>query len=278
MRAHFWQNTQRTMGRWQQGVSRDVAARLVAEPGLEIARWADALRPARRHLVEPLAALLVEEGHDAAVRRTITGLYNDYAEGLPGAYEVLEKEAGLKDAPATHADELRARQKRQVNAAVALAAVGRWQYVKPLLRHTSEPTIRSYVIDRLGPGGVDALGQLETLFRRSDGDVSVRRGALLALGEFDEDQLPNPERERLSIRLEKLYREDSDPGMHAIADWLLRQWGYRQHLAKTGRSLAIARPLGAPGWFENTPGQTMVIVPPGQFQLRRQSEETVGWS
>jgi serine/threonine protein kinase/formylglycine-generating enzyme required for sulfatase activity len=250
-------------GRWQ-GVSRDVAARLVAEPALEIGRWAQALRPARRHLLEPLAALLVEEGHDAAVRRTITGLYGDYAEGLPAAYEVLEKEAGLKDAPVTHADELRARQKRQVNAAVALAAVGRGQYVKPLLRHTSDPTIRSYVIDRLGPGGVDAQA-LETLFE-SDGDVSVRRGALLALGEFDEDQLPNPERERLSIRLEKLYREDPDPGMHAIADWLLRQWGYRQHVAKTGRSLAIARPLGAPGWFENAQGQTMVIVPPGQFQ------------
>ena len=41
----------------------DVAARLVAEHGLVIARWAEALRPVRRHLLAPLAALLVEDGH-----------------------------------------------------------------------------------------------------------------------------------------------------------------------------------------------------------------------
>ena len=69
--------------RWQE-VSRDVAARLVAENGLAIARWAEALRPVRRHLLPPLAALLVEDGLDAAVRRTITGLYRRLRRGSAG--------------------------------------------------------------------------------------------------------------------------------------------------------------------------------------------------
>jgi hypothetical protein len=39
---------------------------------------------------------------------------------------------------------------RQANAAVALAAVGRWEKVWPSLRHTEDPTLRSHLIDRLG--------------------------------------------------------------------------------------------------------------------------------
>jgi eukaryotic-like serine/threonine-protein kinase len=44
--------------RWQ-GVRPDVAARLVAEPGLVIARWAEAFRPVRPTVLSPLAEILV---------------------------------------------------------------------------------------------------------------------------------------------------------------------------------------------------------------------------
>ena len=71
--------------RWRV-VGRDVAARLVAENGLVIAGWAEALRPVRQHLLPPLAACLVENNLDAARRRTITHLYGDYAKGLPDPF------------------------------------------------------------------------------------------------------------------------------------------------------------------------------------------------
>ena len=58
-----------------------------------IAGWAEALRPVRRHLLPHLAELLVADGQDAAGRRTITGLYGDYADGLPDAFATLETEA-----------------------------------------------------------------------------------------------------------------------------------------------------------------------------------------
>ena len=249
--------------RWQ-GVSRDVAERLVAEPGLVIARWAEALRPVRRHLLPPLAALLVEEGRDPAARRTITGLYGDYAQGLPDAFSDLEQEAAGEGGPAVDPGDLLAQPRRQANAASALAALARWPSAERLLRFTPDPTVRSYLIDRLGPGGAQA-GALVALLE-TDVEVSVRRAALLALGEFDEDRLPLPERERLTARLAEMYRDDPDPGIHGAAGWLLGHWGQQSRLAETDRALATGRPEGARRWYVNARVQTWVLIPPGQFQ------------
>src|SRR5262249_28040458 len=141
--------------RWQK-VSKDVTAQLVAENALVLSKWAEALRPVRSHLLPPLAAVLLEEGRGAAERRTLTRVYGDYAEGLADAFDPLEKV--LAEQPGAAAKEVRrtlvTRARRQANTAVALAAVGRWEKVWPLLRHVPEPTLRSYVIARLGPGGV----------------------------------------------------------------------------------------------------------------------------
>ena len=71
--------------RWQ-NVNKDVAARLVAENAFVISKWAEALRPVRRHLLSPLAALLVKEGRGGAERRTLTRLYADYAKGVTGDF------------------------------------------------------------------------------------------------------------------------------------------------------------------------------------------------
>ena len=250
-------------GRWRR-ISGDVAARLAAENGLVIARWAEALRPVRRHLLPHLAELLVADGHDTAGRRTITGLYGDYARGLPAPFTPLEKEAAAESRPEDDQDDRMAQERRRANAAVALASLGSWQSARALLRQSPEPTARSYVIDRLGPGGAEA-GPLVALLT-ADGDVSVRRAALLALGDFDEDRLPPPERDRLTSQLVAQYRDDPDAGVHAAAGWLLRQWGQQDRLAVKGHAQPTKGPEGSPRWYENAQGQTMVLIPPGHFQ------------
>ncbi len=250
--------------RWP-AVSRDVAARLVAEPGHVIARWADALWPVRRFLLPPLATLLVDDGQDAAGRRTITGLYGDYAEGLPEAFAALEKEAAQESGPAADPDDRLVRQRRQADAAVALASLGRWQSARSLMRDTREPTVRSYLIDRLGSGGAEAEALLTVL--SADGDRSVRRAALLALAEFGEDRLPLPARERLAPRLVELYRDDPDPGVHSAAGWVVRQWGQGRLLDDADRALGARGPqASARRWYVNSQGQTMVLIAAGSFQ------------
>ena len=133
-----------------------------------IGRWAEALHPVRRHLLSPLAGLLIEEGLDAAARRTITGLYGDYARGLPDAFAELEK-AAAEAPPAPNVEERLAQSRRRANAAAALAALGRWDAARRLLVHALEPTARSYLIDRLGPGGAEAAGLVALI--DADGDA-----------------------------------------------------------------------------------------------------------
>src|SRR5262249_23092605 len=148
--------------RWQ-GVSREVALRLVAENSLVIAGWAKALRPVRQHLLPTLAALLVEGGQDAASRRTLIGLFSDYAAGMPGALVLLEQEAtGQSRLPANPAEPF-VWQRRQANAAAALAALGQWQSARRLLRHTPDPTVRSYLIDRLGSSCTETAALVDLL-------------------------------------------------------------------------------------------------------------------
>src|SRR5262249_54438281 len=76
-------------GGWEK-VGGEVAGRLMAENALVVAKWAEALRPVRRSLLPPLAALLLDEKRSAAERRTITGLYAGFAEGVPNAFGPLE--------------------------------------------------------------------------------------------------------------------------------------------------------------------------------------------
>jgi formylglycine-generating enzyme required for sulfatase activity len=250
-------------GRWAK-VSRDVTARLVAENALVLGRWAEALRPVRRHLLPPLAAVLLEEGRGAAERRTLARLYGDYAEGLPDAFgplaKVLSEQAGADP-------EARLKlARRQADAVVALAALGRWGKVSPLLRHVPDPTLRSYVIDRLGPGGVEARAVFERLSLEREPDVSARRALLLALGEFGEVHLPRVEREALVPRLLEWYRDDPDPGIHGAAGWLLRRWQQQGKVEAIDRKLAVGKVEGKRRWYVSRQGQTLVVVPPGEFE------------
>src|SRR5262245_52423277 len=108
-------------------------------------------------------------------RRTLIGLFSDYSEGLPDALAFLEQEAnGQSKLPANPAEPL-ARKRRQANAAAALAALGQWQCIRGLLRHTPDPTVRTYLIDRLGPSGAEPASLVDLL---ADDDVSVRRAVL----------------------------------------------------------------------------------------------------
>jgi formylglycine-generating enzyme required for sulfatase activity len=131
-----------------------------------------------------------------------------------------------------------------------------------LLRHSPDPSRRSYLVWRLAGIGLDPL----TLIRRyeAEPDVSARRALLLALGEYDPARVPAAERAALAGRLLTRYRDDPDPGLHSAIDWLLRQrWGRGEELARLDTELA-ARVPGAPpagrGWYVNGEGQTYAVV------------------
>ena len=108
--------------------------------------------------------------------------------------------------------------------------------VWPLLKHSPDPRVRSYLIHRLSPLGADA----EAIVKRLDDepDVTIRRALLLTLGEFDEKQLPLGERKGLLPKVQEVYRTASDAGLHAAAEWLLRTWKQEAWLKQVNQEWA----------------------------------------
>jgi formylglycine-generating enzyme required for sulfatase activity len=176
--------------------------------------------------------------------------------------------------PPDATDDLKERlARRRANAAVALLKMGRPEKVWPLLKHTPDPRVRSYLVHRLGPLGADPQALLKRL--EEEPDLSIRRALLLSLGEFGPDQFPAAEREPHFATVLGWYREHPDPGLHGAAEWLLRRkWGQAAGLREIDRELAngkqrkleqIEQELGQgsrqPKWYVNGQGQTLVVIP-----------------
>jgi formylglycine-generating enzyme required for sulfatase activity len=242
--------------RWEK-VSSTVAATLVAQKPFVIAQWTNALKGAARWLMPPLADFLVDEKRSLAERSLIVTVYSTYAADLPDGYSRLEKQLSERPAPDAPAETKVTLARRQASIGIALLVMGRAE-VWPLFRHRSDPTLRSYVIHRAGPAGVDPkilTGRLE-----KENEVSVRRAILLSLGEYGLDRLSQEDRSELTPRLLQLYRDEADPGMHAAAEWLLRHWQLDDALKKINKELATGKVEGKRHWYINRQGQTMMIV------------------
>jgi formylglycine-generating enzyme required for sulfatase activity len=153
-----------------------------------------------------------------------------------------------------------------------LLQLGRDELVWPLLRHSPDPRVRSFLIHRLGPLGTDPGTVLRRLEREQE--VLIRRALLLCLGEFGEDRLPLPQRQTLAVALLRTYRVDPDPGIHGAAEWLLRRWGYAADLAKIDKELVSPQAREGRRWYVNGQGQTLVVIPgPVEFWMGSPAQE-----
>jgi formylglycine-generating enzyme required for sulfatase activity len=296
--------------RWRQA-QQAVADDLVKVPAVHLAAWMEAFRPVRAQLRAPLAAIFREPQRRDVERSLATEILADYAADQPQVLADLVLDADARqlgvlyprlrelgeqclpllsgeidrklpaDLPCS--DEKREwLAQRQANAAVVLLRMNQPAKVWPLLKRSSlpdDPRVRSYLIHRLGPLGVDAKALLERL--DEEPEVSARRALLLSLDpkDFDQQQWTPAQKERLLGRAKELYRTADDPGLHAAAEWLLRQWRQGQWLQETDRAWATdrgwrARRLGGitrllaaqkgnarPQWYVNGQGQTMVVIP-----------------
>ncbi len=90
--------------------------------------------------------------------------------------------------------------KRQANAAVALLRMNQPAKVWPLLKHSPDPRVRSYLIHRLGPLGADAGAIVKQL--EIESDLTIRRALVLSLGEYGETDFTPDARNALLPKLQ----------------------------------------------------------------------------
>jgi len=297
--------------RWAE-VQVQIANSLVNVPAVYLATWMDSLRPVRAKLLAPLESIFrnpqrleTERSQAADILADYTSLQPDRFVQLlldadPRQFAVLFpklKEHGepalnallleLGQQPASGAKESAKEElaKRKVRAALALLRVDRPASLWPQLRHSPDPTLRSFLIRDIGPFGVSPsviLGQLNV-----EPDVSVKRALMLALGEFNRAAFSPDERARALDKLRELYVTAPDAGLHGAVQWVLRRWDQESWLEQTQAGWAqdkqqralkienIRRTLAtAPGqshgseWYVNSQGQTMVVLAgPAEFVM-----------
>ena len=176
---------------------------------------------------------------------------------------------------------------RQAMRAVALARLGRPEKVWPMLRHSDDPSVRSYIVNWLKPLGADPktlITKLESLPHdpvpipkdgksRMDAvlyhpDTSERRALILALGGYEAYDLSPTEREPVMAQLLEAYRTDPDAGVHGAAEWTLRRWKQEETLKKVDAELQRLKDRGNRRWYVNSEGQTLAVIEgPVEFSM-----------
>jgi formylglycine-generating enzyme required for sulfatase activity len=172
--------------------------------------------------------------------------------------------------------------KQQAQVATQIFRLGETATAWSLLRYTSDPSLRTYLIHDFAAMGVDPRLLIERLL--AEKDASVRRALILSLGEFNHEQLPANQQRPLVNRLLRWYRKDPDPGIHAAIGWLLRygkrgdtprklDWGQAAALSAIDKRLA-GRHASNRRWYVTNEGQTIVLVRgPMQFRMGSPSYE-----
>jgi serine/threonine protein kinase/formylglycine-generating enzyme required for sulfatase activity len=304
--------------KWAQA-SVAVVQDLVQQSPVYLLYWSEAFRPVKGSFLAPLGDIFRDQRPERSAERSLaTNLLADYADDNPAflADQLMDadaqqfaviypklKEHGAKalalltdeinkklpaDLPSS--DEKREKlAKRQANAAVALVKLNQPEKVWPLLKRTppDDPRVRSYLIHRLSPLGADAGAIIQHLDEESD--ITIRRALFLSLGEFSEEQLSADARTSLLPKLQEIYGQENDPGLHASVEWLLRQWQEADWLKQVNEEWARDKvkgegwwlagrdqkatpatrsPPATPQWYLNSQGQTMVVIPsPGEFLM-----------
>jgi eukaryotic-like serine/threonine-protein kinase len=227
-----------------------VASRLAAEDPLMLVYWKDALLPAGDRLLPALADLLEDYKGGENRRRKLTELYRDFAGGREVAFVALEERLSAIDGRASKGV---APAKRKANVAAALLALRRGDRVWPLLKHSEDPTVRSYLIERIAPPGIDTRILKQRLDEETD--ASARRALILAWGAYPPEGLA-----QVAEKLIALYENDPDAGVHAAAGWVLRRWHREAQLAKVDAKLATGSAQAGRSWYLTRQRQTFSIV------------------
>jgi formylglycine-generating enzyme required for sulfatase activity len=284
--------------RWPE-VAPAAAQHLVGLPAGELVAWHEALKPARKQLLEPLRVVYRNKEAKEQARTYATETLAEYAaddadllfhllaeaeafqfptiyakvaDHRPRVVELGTKELARQPAADASEDDKEMLGQRQANVGVALLKLGAPERVWYLLKHSQDPRARGNLIHWLSPLG----GDPQTIIRRFDDepDVTIRRALLLALGEFNEAQLPDAARASLIPKLENLFEIDPDPGLHAAAEWLLRRWGQNEAIQGSVEELRArepelrARPAADQRqWYVNSQGQTFVILEADEFLM-----------
>jgi eukaryotic-like serine/threonine-protein kinase len=302
---------------WETTGSKVAQALVTVNPILS-GPWLDALRPVRGKLTPHLAAVFRNKDRPESERSLATNILINYVSDDPDLIANLLMDADpkgyadlfpfaqrqeAKTLPLFHAEVVKKATipdsdkdaeivkdrlaERQARAAVALLRMGKTEEVIPLMRHSADPRLRSFIVNWLSPLGADphviaaALEHIDPNIKPTSveppkamqsilfhPETSQRRALILALGTYGTEGLSPGEREPVTGKLLDLYRNDPDSGIHGAAEWTLRQWKQQEKLKELDAELMKLKDWGERRWYVNGQGQTYAVIEgPVEFRM-----------
>jgi formylglycine-generating enzyme required for sulfatase activity len=243
--------------RWKQCAA-IVVDWLVGNP-IYLSDWKPALEPIRDQLLPVLAESLEDTHWHDPERREVIRFYRSLASENPNAvgplqerFAIVRPDPRVVIGPKAKAEAVAAAKQRAAVGAT-LAALGEGEKVWSLLSHSSELTLRNYLIERLSSSGIDP-NVLMARFKAT-ADDSEKFALILALGALPPAQLPDAGK-----FLVDLYETNPDPGLHAAARWTLGKWGRGAEIAWIDEKLATGRPENGRRWYLNRQYQTFSVL------------------
>ncbi|MEZ6130239.1 MAG: protein kinase [Planctomycetaceae bacterium] len=142
---------------------------------------------------------------------------------------------------------------QKANAAIALAHLDDADDVWPLLKQQPDPTLRSTIIDRLAPFRCP----VELLADRLpvETDSTIRRALLIALADFDLNELGNARRATVIEHISQLYRSDPDVGVHSACEFVFRKAGLELPALPASQTNLMDR-----DWITDGQGHTLAVI------------------
>jgi formylglycine-generating enzyme required for sulfatase activity len=226
---------------------------------------------------------LIDQGY----RPVSLSLTRTMPEGPPVAASVWHRPVVQEDTKDRLAE-------RQARAAIALVRLGKAEEVWPLLKHSPDPRLRSFILNWLNPLGTapqvvtaeldridpnakptPAPGQQKMDAILFHPETSMRRALILALGTYGTERLSLGVPEPLIGKLRDLYRSDPDAGVHGAVEWTLRKWGQQAKLKELEAQLMKVKESGERRWYVNGQGQTFAVIEgPVEFRMGSPPSET----
>ena len=125
---------------------------MVAQKPFEIAKWTAAFKPVAKSLLPPLAGLIAADKGTGSEIAVLAGVYGSLAAEVPEAVTRLEER--LTEQPKADPEY----KIREAAGERGRGAAGHGPGREGLAAAAAQrdPTRRSFLIERLGPGGVDA--------------------------------------------------------------------------------------------------------------------------
>ncbi len=272
-------------GDWEQ-LAADVAAAFVLVPPPEADSWIEMLRPVGDKLVDPMERRFRDRNAaQMAARPLLATALAEFLAVQPqrvisliivadtrGEFQPLLGALGHQRQVAVNQlrsilnrpfpengerEEQDAHWRSLANAVVCLLELDDAEFVWPFFRQTPDPTLRSYVVDRLALLGARSEALADRI--ATETDPAALYALILSLGKYDYHSLSSKQQQQFSELLVARFQGHPDSGVHSASRWALENWQLGELLVEHSQAQGTWQSRDDT-WFVNSQDQTYVVT------------------